>query len=180
MSRGIKYHIIMTLPSAIIFVNADINAGNQSALVSQFYVNEVMKDNEFDARVVADPNYPQILHSQGLRVLVIRQNFRDLTNRNLADVVLFVKQGQASVEKNNFGPPGLTLPISRINIYQLLRYNNSPNVVVIPAPPPPPEVSNPLTYGIGGIVADELIDSSGVQLPNADNEYNNPSFINRK
>jgi hypothetical protein len=170
----------MPLPSAIIFINADINAGIQSTLKSQLYLDEIVQDTEFDARVLADPNYPQNIHSHGLRVMVIRQNFRDFTNRNLADVVLFVKQGQASVEKNNFGPPGLTFPISRINVYELLRYNNSPNVVILTAPPPPAVSPTSITYGIGGIVVDEIVDSSGVQLPNPDNEYNNPDFINRK
>jgi hypothetical protein len=170
----------MPLPTAIIFINADINAGIQSTLKSQLHLNDIMSDKEFDARVQADPNYPQNVHLQGLRILVIRQNFQDVTNRNLADVVLFVKQGQATVEKNNFGPPGLTLAISRINIYELLRYNNSQYVVTIPPPPPPQPAPTSLTYGIGGIVVDELVDSSGVHLPNPDNEYNNPDFINRK
>ncbi|MFX8879542.1 hypothetical protein ABTM72_19335, partial [Acinetobacter baumannii] len=75
---------------------------------------------------------------------------------------------------------GLTFPISRINVYELLRYNNSPNVVILTAPPPPAVSPTSITYGIGGIVVDEIVDSSGVQLPNPDNEYNNPDFINRK
>ena len=82
-----------------------------------------MTDIEFDARVVADPNYPTIVHLQNKRILVIRNTFHDLTNRNLADVVMFVKAGLCSIEKNNYGPPGLTLAVEGLYIHELLRYN---------------------------------------------------------
>lgn len=122
----------MAPPSSIFFVNADINSAIQATLVSQLQINETMTDTEFDARVVADPNYPNNVHGQGLRILVIRQNFRDFTNRDLADVVIFVKQGLACVEKNNFGPPGLTLSVQRLTIYDLLRSVGSSRVVILP------------------------------------------------
>jgi hypothetical protein len=68
-------------------------------------------------------------------------------------VVLFIKNGMASVERNRFeeefyhhhpehhhkrpqrgfqGHPRLTFDIQRINLYELLRFNNSPNVVIVP------------------------------------------------
>jgi len=171
-------------PPAIVFINADITDAIKSVITSQLFINETMTDLEFDARVVADPNYPTNVHLQNLRILVIRQTFRDLTNRNLADLVMFVKQGQASIEKNNFGPPGLTLPISRFNIYDLLRANNSKYVItVVPVAPVPPGCGcMPNNFGPGGIVGIELRagDDSGVHAANCDNEYNNPDFINRK
>lgn len=165
----------MIVPPAIFFVNADINDGIKTKLITQLLIDEAMSDTEFDNRVQVDPNYPDEVHLNDLRILVIRQNFMDYTNRNLADVVFFVKQGLAAIEKNNFGPVALTFQIDRFNLYDLLRFNNSPNVIILPPTgrPPPP-------FGLRGIVADELADTSGVHAPNPDNEYNNPDFINRK
>lgn len=173
----------MQLPSAIIFVNADLNDGIRNSLISQLEITENMTGQEFDARVTVDPNYPTNIHANHLRILVIRDSFHDLTNRNLADIVMFVKQGLASIEKNNFGPPGLTLPVQRINIYDLLRYNGSSEVKIYPQNPPPPRCCcTPPTCccGLGGIFAIEARDTSGVHCPNPDNIYNNPDFIHRK
>jgi len=185
----------MSLPPAIIFINADINSTTQSTLASQLYVNDIMAFSEFNNRISVDPNYADNVHLQSLRILVILPTFRDFTNRNLADVVLFYNQGQVTVEKNNFGPPGLSLPIARLNMYALLRYNNSPYVVILPTTVTRPACSSddgnfpfgtstvlrdPNHAGIGGIVADQLADTSGVYCANPDNEYNNPDFINRK
>lgn len=164
-----------SLPPAIFFVNADIDDGIKAKITTQLFIDEVMNDTEFDARAKVIPNYPDQVHLNGLRILVIRKNFRDYTNRNLADVVFFVNQGMASIEKNNFGAPALTLAIDKFNMYALLRFNNSANVVILPPTAgPPPE------FRLRGIVADQLADSSGVHDPNPDNESNNIDFINRK
>lgn len=111
-----------SLPSGIIFVNEDLNDILQQKIMSQLLIHEAMTGAEFDARLVVDPNYATVVKLQKIRILVIR-SFRDTTNRNLADVVIFVKAGLASIEKNNFGPPGLTFPVETFNIYQLLREN---------------------------------------------------------
>jgi len=165
----------MNLPPAIFFSNADINDGIKAKITSQLFIDETMTDIEFDARVQADPTYPDQVHLNGIRILVLRQTFQDYTNRNLADVVFFVKQGLASIEKNNFGPPALTFPVDRFNMYELLRFNNSPYVVILP-----PTANPPRRHGLGGIFAIEASDTSGVHCPNPDNEYNNPDFIKRK
>jgi hypothetical protein len=187
----------MNLPSAIIFINADINDGVKSTLVTQLYINESMSDVEYDKRLAVDPWYPQKVHFMNLRILVIRQNFRDYTNRESADVVIFYNQGQATIEKNKFGPPGLSLPIQRLDIWALLRGAGSANVVILPHTPCKPQKHCncdcksdsislcgclPPQHGMGGIVGEELSasDASGVHLPNCDNIYNNPDFINRK
>lgn len=136
----------MNIPPAIIFINGDISyppttpvfvgaepsTDELTKLKGQLMIDEVMTKTEFDARVVADPNYPKIVHLQNFRILVILDTFQDLTNRNLADIVIFVKQGIAAIEKNNYGSPGLSLDLQRLNIYELLRYNRSPNVVIVP------------------------------------------------
>jgi hypothetical protein len=179
------------LPPAIIFINSDavdgyiwdgytdgyipapLNVRTRDTLISQLHINEYMTDTEFDNRILVDPNYPTIVHLQGLRILVAR-NFYNYTNRNLADVALFYSHGMVKVEKNNFGPPGLTLPIDKLNIYTLLRDVGSKYVVILPVTATKPPTS------LHGIVVDQLADSSGVHDPNIDNESNNLDFINRK
>src|SRR5271166_785844 len=117
-----------SLPPAIFFINGDITyppepppnppdmdvfIGSQPALPqsyasfseltnlqNQLFINDTMTKAEFDARVAADPNYPIIVHLQGLRILVILPTFYDHHNRDLADVVIFLHQGLADVECN--------------------------------------------------------------------------------
>lgn len=165
----------MSLPSAIIFINADINDGIKNTLSSQLYIDEIMTDTEFDARILLDPSYPDQIHFNEMRIIVVLQDFRNYTNRNLADIVMFLKLGLAHIEINKLGPPGLALPIQHINIYQLLRYVKSDQVVILPAEHCPPK-----HHHLRGIVADQLADSSGIYCPNPDNERNNESFKNRK
>jgi hypothetical protein len=176
-------------PPAIIFINADavdgyvydgyvdgyvpapLNLITRNNLMSQLYINDYMAGSEFDARVLADPNYPNIAHLQGLRILVARENFLD---NALADVVLFYSHGMVNIEKNKYGPPGLAMPIDRLSIYTLLRDVGSKYVVILPVSATKPP------HSLHGIVVDQLGDSSGVYDVNPDNIYNNPDFINRK
>lgn len=164
----------MQTPTAIIFINAEINDGIKSTLTTQLYLDETISFDEFNNRVTADPNYPAIVHLQGLRVMVVVPDFRNYSNRTLADLVLFYNQGQVTVEKNNFGPPGLSLSIQRINIFELLRDVGSKYVNILPITATKPPRS------LGGIVVDQGADSSGVHDPNPDRESNNLDFINRK
>lgn len=171
------------LPPAVIFLNSAINSVTQNTFVTQLFINEVMTFDEFNARVVADPNYPNIVHLQNLRILVILPTFRDQTNRNLADLVLFYNQGQVTVEKNNFGPPGLSVAISRFNVYQLLRYNNSSYVTILPNTGTPNSSNNEEVseiFGGGGIVTEELMSDNPGDLSDGPDEDDNLDFINRK
>lgn len=123
-----------------------------------------------------DKNYDITLNDPSI-------GFQNYNNRDMADIVLFFKHGLATVEKNNYGPHGLTLPISRINVYELLKYNKSDYVNY-----PEPDIYKyhpyynvaPYKYGLGGIFAIQTRDPSGVSEPNPDNELNNEDFINRK
>lgn len=177
------------LPPAIIFVNADINNAIQNTLVTQLYIDEAMSFNEFNARVNVDPNYPTVIHLQYSRILVILPTFQDQTNRALADVVLFYNQGQVTVEKNNFGPPGLSLPLQRVNVWELLRAVRSQYVIILPGCESrrcwscefPFRCDKCHTFsGIRTCTSCCGDCASTVHLPNCDNEYNNPDFINRK
>lgn len=164
----------MQTPPAIIFINAEINEGVQATLTTQLRLDEVMSFSEFNDRVAADPNYPAIVHLQFRRIMVVVPDYHDTTNRTLADIALFYNQGQVTVEKNNFGPPGLSLAIQRINIFDLLRDVGSKYVTILPV------TSTKPPRKLGGIVVDQLADASGVHDPNPDNIYNNPDFLNRK
>lgn len=169
-------------PPAIIFINGnidgygssygDIDTIGKATLQSQLYLNEIMTGTEFDSRVVSNPNYPTIVHMLQYRILVIRPDFMD-TNRELADVVLALNNGMVIVEKNNCGPPGLTLALANINIYQLLRYNSSQYVAIIPS-------VQSSGSSLGGIFAILSRDTSGVNVANEDRESNNTDFINRR
>lgn len=105
--------------SAIIFVNNDLSGNVQEVLMRQLFIHEAMTGTEFDARVSGNPSYPEEVHLNNLRILVIR-SFYEETNRDLADVVIFIKAGLASIEANKFGPPGLTLPVDHLYLHEIL------------------------------------------------------------
>lgn len=139
--------------SAIIMVNNDLAGNLQETLVRQLFLHEVISGQEFDARVSADPNYPTIIHQQELRILVIR-SFYDMTNRDLMDIVIFIKAGLASVEANKIGPPGLTLSVDKLYLHELISgvapgqdtFTPNPNVqnnIYYPLHPHPTEKLNP-------------------------------------
>ena len=134
----------MFLPGAVIFVNDSVTLSNLNTLATdigiqpnglvpftppgstiqgidtQLQITETITKIEFDARVAADPNYPKVVRLNRLRILVILPDFQDITNRHCADVVMFVKQGVASVEKCKYGAPGFSLDTQRLNIFNLL------------------------------------------------------------
>jgi len=108
----------LAAPPAIIFVNADLSDNVKAAVQRQLFINETITGSEFDSRISVDSNYPQEVHGNGLRILVIR-SFDDYTNRDLADIVLFIKAGLAAVEQNKYGPPGQTFQVDHMYPSQL-------------------------------------------------------------
>lgn len=222
-----------SLPPMVIFINGDLTyppvpppvpdvyigtspanpiqtAHNKDAALSeltnlqiQLFINDTITKAEFDARVIADPNYNTVIHLQGYRILVILPTFQDLVNRALADVVMFLYRGQADIEFNRFGPPNKSINLQRITIYDLLNASQGNNCCVVPA-----GISgnccNQCNYPFycdachtfSGILIHpccgctckcgcDIIDNMGINynsiyLPNCDNIYNNLDFINRK
>lgn len=174
----------MNLPSAIIFVNADSGSLAQTTLKNQLNMDELISGDEFDARVMADPNYPVIIHLMNQRILVARATFQDYTNRQYADTVFFVKGGLATVLENNFGPPGLSFVVQRINLFNLLadikklsgrhhscqRHHNCGCGC---------NCFKHLPVAIQKLLINPY-DISGVHNANCENIFNNPDFINRK
>ena len=212
----------MNLPPALIFINdiggteflntlatnndpgSDVSPAPTTIknLINQLHIDDSMTKAEFDARVVADPNYPTIIHLQGLRILVILPTLQDYSNRVLADVVLFGHQGLVDIEYNRFGTPCQSFEIQRINIYDLLRAAHSRNVVTLPFDCMPHcgtcnypfycdtchtfsgiKICNGCSCEAKcgcGIIDNQGREFSPVHLPNCDNEYHNRAFIHRK
>lgn len=105
-------------PAAAILMNSDSSDNVQEVIQRQLLISEKINGEEFDLRVQNDPNYPDIVRNSGLRILVVR-SFQELTNRDLFDVVIFVKYGLAAIEKNNFGPHGFTISVERMYLSKL-------------------------------------------------------------
>lgn len=85
-------------------MNADLVDQVKAHFVKQLGISEVLDGYTFDARIAADSSYPTKIKQLNLRLLVIRP-FTQLENRDLADLVLFVKNGIATTLKNGYGPP---------------------------------------------------------------------------
>ncbi len=109
---------MIAVPPAIIFINDDLVPQVRAWIVRQLHINEVIDGYVFDARVAADSSYPDKIRQLGLRLMVVRP-FNELENRTLADVVIFVKNGMAAIEKNKFGPPSCSYPVSNLYWGQL-------------------------------------------------------------
>lgn len=114
----------------LILCNADLSPNVQSALIRQLMISRdgynqfmLIDGYEFNNRVLADPNYPQIIKGANLKVLVFN-TLRDYTNRNLFDVVLFIKAGLVTVLTNNIGPGNFTIPLDQLYYSELMHHKN--------------------------------------------------------
>lgn len=103
----------MSLPAGIIFVNNNIVEQIRDTLIKQLFITSFMDGYVYDAIIQNDPLYPTFVHNSNQRIMVIR-SFRELESRETADVVIHIKQGMAAIEKNNFGPPGLTSRVAEL------------------------------------------------------------------
>ena len=117
----------MLYPPAIIFSNDDLTSQVQQVLRTQLFLDEIMSGSVFDGYVVADGSYARDLKLSGKRILVMR-NFATMNNEDLADVVIFIKNGLASIQKNNFGPPMQTYQVATLNMFQLLGSSSTKNI----------------------------------------------------
>jgi len=109
---------MVAVPNAIIFVNNDLVPQVRSFITTQLHINEWIGGTEFDRRVAADPEYPNKIKQLGQRLMVER-TYRELNNRTVPDVVIFVKNGMASIEYNKFGPPKPQFPLLNLHWGQL-------------------------------------------------------------
>lgn len=112
----------MILPGAIIFVNDDLVPQIRDTLIKQLFITNTLDGYEYDAYVESYPNYPEIIRNTNQRIMVIR-SFTELQSQETADVVIFVTHGVASIEKNNFGPPGWTQRVAELHWGKLCIYD---------------------------------------------------------
>ena len=113
---------MVAVPNAVIFINKDLTDQVRSFIMKQLHISEWMTGATFDTRIAADPEYADNMRALGLRLMVER-DFRELTNREYADVVAFVKNGIISVELNKFGPPQPSFPVLNIHWGQFLIFS---------------------------------------------------------
>jgi hypothetical protein len=111
----------MSLPGGIIFVNNDIVDQIRDTLIKQLFITSTLDGYEYDAYIESYPGWTDIVRNKSQRVMVIR-SFYELQNRDTADVVIFVTNGIASIEKNNFGPPGFTQRVAELHWGKLCIY----------------------------------------------------------
>ena len=109
---------MVAVPAAIIFINNDLLPQPREFIMNQLLIDEWMTGDTFDSRVAADPGYPDSIHQLHRRIMVER-DFRNHSNRELADIVVFIKNGMASVEVNKFGPPRPSFPVLNLHWGQL-------------------------------------------------------------
>jgi hypothetical protein len=103
----------MPLPGGIVFINTDLVEQVRDTIAVQLYITEILDGYEYDDRLALNPDFPTLARNNNMRIMVIRP-FNDYTNRETADVAMFFSHGVVSVEKNNFGPPGMTFRAAEI------------------------------------------------------------------
>ena len=81
---------MIIFPSAVVFVNNDLTQSLLDKIITQLFITDIIDGYTFDGYIASNPDYLISTKSQNRRVLVIRA-FNDLTNRNLADVAIFIK-----------------------------------------------------------------------------------------
>lgn len=104
------------LPSALIMINNDLTDQVLEFISRQLFLTDILDGYEFYLRLddgYGGENFLSWIKAKNRRVAVI-QSHQQTEQRNLFDLVLFVKNGLASVECNKFGPPGLTLPVTKL------------------------------------------------------------------
>ena len=105
-----------TFPSAIIIINDDISASVKTNIIRQLHIDLIQDGYTFDSNVLANADYTTDTKNQGHRLMIMRtfSDREDVDTWDLADIVLFVKNGMAAVEKNKLGPHDLTLPVLKL------------------------------------------------------------------
>jgi len=112
------------IPSAIIFINETISNSVKDVLIKQLFITESITGDEFDNRLLSDPNYVDIVHLNNKRILVLRSFIEPIPNNFNADIIMFIKNGLASIISNKIGPYGYTTSIQSIYLFDLMNNVN--------------------------------------------------------
>jgi hypothetical protein len=107
----------LLLPAAVIFVNDKLFNNTLSVIKKQLFITLTLTGQQFDSLVQTNPLYHDWVVLNNQRVLVIRNDYDNLTplKTNFADVVVFIESGLVSIKKNKYGRPGLLLRTSDLN-----------------------------------------------------------------
>lgn len=103
-----------TIPGGIVFINTDLVDQVRDTIAKQLYITEILDGYVYDQRLAANPDYPEFVRNNEIRIMVIRP-FNDYTNRETADVAMFFAHGIVTIERNKFGPPGITYRAAEIH-----------------------------------------------------------------
>lgn len=99
------------MSSAILFINPQLTDQVISVFVSQLFITTVYNAATYDSIVANNPNYPEQVHQDGYRILVLR-DISDFNNRFTCDLFLYAKNGLVSVLWHRTKKPSITLPIA--------------------------------------------------------------------
>ena len=106
--------------SGIVFVNNDLSGNVQEKLINQMFIDLLLTGEEFDAKIdgYVDGYFLDSIKANNQRVMVVRSYLKNdipnnIPNRELADIILFVKSGLANVVTKEGHKP--TLPV--VNLY---------------------------------------------------------------
>jgi len=102
----------------VAFVNDNISESIQTVLMQQLMLSEILSMEEFTLRIQNNPNYADIVRGLGQRIVVLKKMY-DKSYNDVADIILFCRNGLIAVESSKIGPPGITFEIKNIQIFQL-------------------------------------------------------------
>jgi hypothetical protein len=103
-------------PPAIIYINPELSSSIIQTFTTQLYLSQVyMCAADFDGYIAQNPDYYAQVHLTDQRILVLRHTY-DHTNRDLADFVLYAKNGMVSILRCRHPQPRKTLSIANIYI----------------------------------------------------------------
>ena len=108
-------HYIML--SAILYINSDVHSSILDYIRYQLLIHEVIQYSQFISNVNSDQNYILTQRNSGRRILVLKDPLLN-ENKDLADCIMFFKNGEIYIEKN--GMPTTSLRLNNLNIHQLL------------------------------------------------------------
>lgn len=109
---------------AIILINNDLSSVVLEKIQKQLQISETYYGSIIEDLAANDSNYINSRKAEGKNILVIR-GFNETINKDIYDIVIFVKLGLASIEKNNLGPPGATFQVDRLYLKQLIINKNT-------------------------------------------------------
>ena len=110
-------------PSALILMDEAFSGNVLSVIERQLAITYVVDGYAaLDGYFQADGYFKEHLHADGYRVLVLMPLY-DFSYRDLFDIVLTYKNGLISVEKNLYGPHGITMVLDKLYLTELFLYN---------------------------------------------------------